>query len=95
MVEDPIPAGAELIERDQGYELGEKPDWWGSWFTRRELRDDRAALFETRFREQRQSVHLLKITNPGQFRVSPARVQPMYQPQFLSTTESRQFEVLP
>jgi len=33
------------------------------------------------------------VVNPGKFRVSPARVQPMYQPQFLATTESRTMEV--
>ena len=35
----------------------------------------------------------MKMVNPGKFRVSPARVQPMYQPQFLSTTESSLLEV--
>jgi len=29
------------------------------------------------------------VVNPGTFRVSPAQVQPMYQPQYFSTTESR------
>jgi uncharacterized protein YfaS (alpha-2-macroglobulin family) len=35
----------------------------------------------------------MKVVDPGNFRVSPARVQPMYQPQFLSTTDSRVLEV--
>jgi len=94
MIEDPIPAGAEFIERDDLYELKEKPPWWASWYTRREFHDDRAAIFQTFFNAgQSQFFYLLKVVNPGQFRISPARVQPMYQPQFLATTESRSMEV--
>lgn len=94
IVEDPIPAGTEFIERDDLYEIKEKPPWWRYWFTRREFHDDHAAFFQTYFdRGQMQYLYLLKVVNPGQFRVSPARVQPMYQPQYLSTSASRTVEV--
>jgi len=94
LLEDPIPAGAEFIERDDLYEIKEKPAWWTYWFTRRELHDDRVAIFQTWFPAgQKQYFYLLKIVNPGLFRVSPARVQPMYQPRFIATTESRIVEV--
>jgi hypothetical protein len=94
MVEDPIPAGTEFIERDDLYELKDKPAWWQSWYSRREFHDDRAALFQTWFqRGQAQYFYLLKAVNPGRFRVSPARVQPMYQPNYLATTESHLLEV--
>ncbi len=94
MVEDPIPAGTEFIERDDLYELKQKPSWWTYWYTRREFHDDHAALFETYFPGgQTQYVYLLKVVNPGRFRVSPARAQPMYQPQYLTTSESKTVEV--
>jgi len=94
MVEDPIPAGTEFIERDNLYELKDKPPWWEYWFTRRERHDDRMAIFQTYFPQgQKQYFYLLKVVNPGMFTISPARVQPMYQPNFLSTSESRRLEV--
>jgi len=94
LVEDPIPAGAEFIEKDGLYELKQQPDWWSTAFTRREFHDDRAALFDTYFPSgQRQYTYLLKIVNPGKFQSSPARVQPMYQPEYLATTEPKQVEV--
>lgn len=94
MVEDPIPAGTEFIERDDLYEIKDKPPWWQYWFTRREFHDDHAALFQTYFgRGQMQYLYLLKVVNPGRFRVSPARVQPMYQPQYLATSGSQTVEV--
>ena len=94
LAEDPIPAGTEFIERDDSYELKSRPPWWAYYFTRRELHDDRMAIFETFFPQGQQTYfYLLKVVNPGNFQVSPARVQPMYQPNFLSTTESRRMEV--
>jgi alpha-2-macroglobulin len=94
LVEDPIPAGTEFIARDNVYQLRERPPWWQFEFTRRELHDDRLAIFQTWFPQgQRQYFYLLKVVNPGQFQVSPAKVQPMYQPGVLATSESRRLEV--
>ncbi len=93
LMEDPIPAGAEFIERDSVYELRARPPWWQYLFTRRELHDDRMALFQTYFPQgQQQYFYLLKIVNPGVFQVSPARVQPMYQPGVMATSEARRLE---
>ena len=94
MMEDPIPAGTEFIERDDLYEIAEKPPWWRTWYTRREFRDDRAVFFRTFFdRGNADYFYLLKVVNPGQFRVSPARVEPMYQPGTVATSEPGSLEV--
>ncbi len=94
MIEDPIPAGTEFIEHDDLYALKDRPPWWTTWYTRREFHDDRATFFQTySWRSQAQYVHLLKVVPPGRFRVSPARVQPMYQPRYFATTESKVVEV--
>jgi alpha-2-macroglobulin len=93
-IEDPIPAGAEFIEKDNLYEIQDRPPWWRYWFTRRELHDDRMAIFQTHFaNKQQQYFYLLKVVNPGLFHLSPARVQPMYQPGHQATTEARTLEV--
>ena len=90
VVEDPIPAGTEFIERDNLYEIRNRPPWWHYSFTRRELHDNRMAIFQTYFYEgQQQYFYLLKVVNPGLFHVSPSRVEPMYQPGAQATTESR------
>jgi len=93
VMEDPIPAGAEFISRDDLYEVKEKPSWWEYWFTRREFHDDRAAIFQEYFKGQHQYVYLLKIVNPGKFQVSPALVQPMYQPSIFATSDAAVIEV--
>jgi uncharacterized protein YfaS (alpha-2-macroglobulin family) len=93
LMEDPIPAGAEFLQRDDLYELKEKPSWWEYWFTRREFHDDRAAIFQEYFKGQHQYVYLLKIVNPGIFQVSPAMVQPMYRPAIFATSDAAVVEV--
>jgi uncharacterized protein YfaS (alpha-2-macroglobulin family) len=93
LMEDPIPAGAEFITRDELYELRQRPSWWQYWFTRREFHDDRAAIFQTNFSGRHDYVYLLKIVNPGKFQVSPATVQPMYQPTIMATSDAVVVEV--
>jgi uncharacterized protein YfaS (alpha-2-macroglobulin family) len=93
LVEDPIPAGTEFIEHDEFYEVNQKPGWWRNWYSRREFHDDRAAIFQTYFDGSREYFYLLKVVNPGAFQISPASVQPMYQPDVLSTTDPSHLEV--
>jgi uncharacterized protein YfaS (alpha-2-macroglobulin family) len=93
MVEDPIPSGTEFIEHDELYEVKDKPAWWRNWYSRREFHDDRAAVFQTYFDKHREYFYLLKVVNPGAFRISPASVQPMYQPNVISTTDPATMEV--
>jgi alpha-2-macroglobulin len=93
LIEDPIPAGMEFIERDDLYEIKDRPGWWEYWFSRREFHDDRAAFFQTYFSGRHDYFYLLKVVEPGKFRVSPALVQPMYQPSIISTTDTTQVEV--
>ena len=67
LVEDPIPAGAEFIERDDLYKLKDQPSWWHYYFDRRELHDDRMAVFRSYFlNSQEQYFYLLKVVNPEQ-----------------------------
>ena len=94
MIEDPIPAGTEFLAADNLYTLRNRPPWWQYEFTRRELHDDRMAIFQTFFsRGQQTYFYLLKVINPGVFKISPARVAPMYQSDVMATTESRTLEV--
>jgi hypothetical protein len=94
MIEDPIPAGAEFIEHDNLYQIRNRPPWWRYFFTRRELHDDRLAIFQTYFEKgQQQYFYLLKVVNPGVFQISPAKVGPMYQLDVSATSEARRLEV--
>jgi len=94
LIEDPMPAGTEFEEKDKLYELKQKPDWWAYWWARRELHDDRIALFQTYF-PAGGTVHtyLLKVVNAGRYSAGPTKVEPMYQPQYFATGDAAKVEV--
>jgi alpha-2-macroglobulin len=92
-LEDPIPAGTEFVTHPDSYNLVGVPDYWTFWYTRQEFRDDRAVIFASEFGGHQESYYLLKVVNPGRFSISPARVEPMYQPGIQATSDELQVVV--
>jgi len=94
MIEDPIAAGTEPIQNDDGYELEQgSRRWWGS---RREFRDSRVVFFQERFEAGRYEFsYLLKVIAPGVFRASPARIAAMYVPEGSASSAAASFVVGP
>lgn len=95
LIEDPIPAGTEFVANEDSYNIVDRPRDWAWWYTRREFHDDRAAMFATEFSGRHESFYLLKVVNPGDFVVSPAHVEPMYQPEVQATTEELRLQADP
>lgn len=93
LIEDPIPAGVEFVSNTSSYNINHAPRGWDFWYTRQELHDDRAALFSTYFEGRHDSFYLVRVTNAGSFAISPARVQPMYQPAIQATTDELHLDV--
>jgi len=81
MIEDPLPAGVQPIESDHGYALpGYELRQPG---VHREISDQHVAFFISRLKKGRRKLaYLVRATVPGVFHVMPARVLPMYDPQF-------------
>ncbi|AXC12979.1 hypothetical protein ACPOL_3698 [Acidisarcina polymorpha] len=93
LLEDPIAAGTEFVASEDSYPLEQRPGGWYGWYTRREFRDDRAVFFSTTFSGRQEIFYLVKVVNPGSFVISPARVQPMYQPGIQATSDELQLQV--
>jgi uncharacterized protein YfaS (alpha-2-macroglobulin family) len=92
-IEDPIPAGTEFLQNEDSYNIVARPSDWTWWYTRREFHDDRAVLFAANFSGHQESFYLLKVVNPGSFEISPARVEPMYQPGIEATSDELHLDV--
>ncbi len=88
MIEDPIPAGCEQVERVSGINLDQTDGKWTGWYSNREFRDQKTAIFVSSFDGRSTYQYALRVQVPGEFRVAPARAQFMYQPTVQSNTAS-------
>jgi alpha-2-macroglobulin len=95
LIEDPIPAGTEFVQHGDSYNILDQPATWQYWYTRSEFYDDHAAFFATETSGRHESFYLLKVVNPGSFAITPADVQPMYQPGIQATSDLLRLQVDP
>lgn len=93
ILEDPLPAGTEPIQRESSYPLERRPteSWW--YGSQREFRDDRAVFFQESFDGRQEYRYLLKVVTPGVFRAMPARISPMYVPGVMASSEPHTFTI--
>jgi len=94
LIEDPIPAGSEQVESVSGINLNYSENNWSDWYSAREFRDQRTAIFLNFFDGKATFQYALRVQEPGDFRVAPARVELMYQPTVQSNTASGKLTIL-
>lgn len=98
MIEDPIPAGCEQVERISGLDLSYVESSgsrrWSDWYSAREFRDQKTALFVDYFDGDATFQVALRVQVPGDFRVAPARAELMYQPTVQANTASAKMTFL-
>ncbi|HZH31754.1 MAG TPA: MG2 domain-containing protein [Pyrinomonadaceae bacterium] len=94
LIEDPIPAGAEQVENVGGLDLNYTDGKWTDWYSAREFRDQRTAFFLNFFDGRAVFQYALRVQEPGDFRIAPARVELMYQPAVQSNTASGKLTIL-
>ena len=94
MIEDPIPAGCEPVEEVSGINLHHTESGWSDWYSAREFRDQRVALFLNYFDGSAQFQYAMRVQVPGQFRIAPARVEQMYQPDVRAHSASGTMAIL-
>ncbi|MEZ4582830.1 MAG: alpha-2-macroglobulin family protein [Caldilineaceae bacterium] len=100
MVQDPIPAGFDVIsERENlsGWSEFGMPFFWRDWgYNRKEVRDDRVDFFLTQgWAGEHTLTYTMRATLPGTFSVLPTSVFPMYADQFWGRSGSAQVTVAP
>ena len=94
LLEDPIPAGCEQIESFSGLNLNYSTGNWSDWYSQREFRDQRTAIFVDRFDGDATFQYAMRVQIPGQFRVAPARAELMYQPSTRANTANVRLNIL-
>ena len=94
MVEDPIPAGAEQVARMSGLYLNYSLGDWSDWYSNREFRDNRTAIFMNYFDGDATLQYAMRVEVPGEFKIAPARAELMYQPTVQANTANDRLRIL-
>jgi hypothetical protein len=94
LIEDPLPSGAEIVPRDDLYQVKGQPPWWRAGWARRQARDTKMGFLEAWLpKAGAEFMYMFRVTTAGTIQAPPARVEPMYQPEVFSSTEAAKFEV--
>ncbi|MBA2646808.1 MAG: alpha-2-macroglobulin, partial [Pyrinomonadaceae bacterium] len=94
MIEDPIPAGGEQIERVSGINLNYNSNGWGDWYSAREFHDEKTVIFVNYFDGDATFQYAMRVQTPGAFRVGPARAELMYRPTVEANTGLGEMQIL-
>jgi alpha-2-macroglobulin len=94
MIEDPIPAGAEQVARVSGIYLNYSLGSWSDWYSNREFRDNRTAIFMNYFDGDATLQYAMRVEVPGEFKIAPARAELMYQPTVQANTANDRLRIL-
>ncbi len=101
MLEDPIPAGCEVIKDDWAYTIEDEKDysgysyyWWRWWYADKDIRDNRVTFFATYlYGDTYEFSYILRAQIPGKYNVIPATGMLMYYPDVRGSSEELQLEI--
>ncbi|MGH2575868.1 MAG: alpha-2-macroglobulin family protein, partial [Ignavibacteria bacterium] len=101
MLEDPIPAGCEVIKDDWAYTIDEEKDytgwdyyWWRWWYADKDIRDNRVTFFATYlYGDTYEFSYILRAQIPGVYNVIPATGMLMYYPDVRGSSEELKIEI--
>ena len=94
MLEDPIPSGAEQLQRVGYLNLDHANTGWSDWYSAREFRDRRTVFFLDSFDGDATFQYAMRVQVPGEFIVAPARAELMYEPATNANSASNRFSFL-
>jgi uncharacterized protein YfaS (alpha-2-macroglobulin family) len=95
MLEDPIPAGCEVVKDDWAYTIEDEKDysgwdyyWWRWWYADKDIRDNRVTFFATYlYGDTYEFTYILHAQIPGVYNVIPATGMLMYYPDVRGSSE--------
>lgn len=86
MLEDPIPAGCEVIKDDWAYQIEDEANytgydyfWWRWWYADKDIRDNKVTFFATHlYGDSYEFSYLVRAQIPGTYTVNPSQGMLMY-----------------
>jgi len=108
MVEDPIPAGCEVVADTRGYRIpgvsgydgsvqayryGRRP--WDWWYADRNVRDEKVAFFAPRMsRGSHEFSYIIRAQIPGHYSIMPTMASLMYYPEIHGNSDAQRMTII-
>jgi alpha-2-macroglobulin len=100
-LEDPIPAGCEVVKDDWAFTIEDEKDysgytyyWWRWWYADKDIRDNRVSFFATHlYGDVYEFSYILHAQIPGKYNVLPATGMLMYYPDVRGSSEELRLEI--
>ncbi len=101
MLEDPIPAGCEVVKDDWAFKVDDEKDfsgweyyWWRWWYADKDIRDNRVSFFATYlYGRTYEFTYILHAQIPGKYNVLPATGMLMYYPDVRGSSGELELEI--
>jgi uncharacterized protein YfaS (alpha-2-macroglobulin family) len=90
MLEDPLPAGCEVITDDWAYQIEDEKDYrtvygypyWRWWYADKDIRDDKVTFFATYlWGDHYEFSYIMRAQIPGEYNINPSVGALMYYPE--------------
>lgn len=90
MLEDPIPAGCEVVTDDWAYQIEDESSYgevygypyWKWWYADKDIRDDKVTFFATYlYGDHYEFSYIMRAQIPGQYDINPSVGMLMYYPE--------------
>jgi uncharacterized protein YfaS (alpha-2-macroglobulin family) len=101
MLEDPLPAGCEVVKNTDGYTIPGEPEYdekarqergyygWYWWYADRDVRDEKVAFFARYiWRQSYEFTYVMRAQIPGSYTVMPSVGSLMYYPEVRGNSAS-------
>ena len=95
MLEDPLPAGCEVIKDDWSIKVQDEKDfngydyyYWRWWYADKDIRDDKMVFFATYlYGDEFEFTYILRAQIPGEYIINPSNALLMYYPEYKGNTK--------
>jgi uncharacterized protein YfaS (alpha-2-macroglobulin family) len=101
MLEDPLPAGCEVVKDDWAINVQDEKDfsgynyfYWRWWYADKDVRDDKITFFATNlYGNEFEFSYILRAQVPGEYTINPTNAELMYYPEYKGNTSGYKIKI--
>jgi uncharacterized protein YfaS (alpha-2-macroglobulin family) len=101
MLEDPLPAGCEVVKDDWAIKVQDEKEfsgydyfYWRWWYADKDVRDDKITFFATNlYGNEYEFSYILRAQIAGEYTINPTNAELMYYPEYKGNTSGYKIKI--